>query len=385
MEEVIIRTESSNTQLMQIIKLLLVIFLPGILFSQKYYQGDYQISAYHESSNFRNFPQRELYKKEFIEKNKIRSLTEKSNGKEELVIRKTYFNERGLVKQITTKDDTITYKYINDTVLKSISIDGKKKKVINYSYLNGKQIAKEISTDGELTSLFLTQYNGENKISFTSLQNGKKLKNNYLLKYYYENNELRSQQFYKKGKKFRTWDYSCSSEGKEVKEVKKETTFSFCEYTEESNDGSYIEYERRQYGSAIYLHKRYYNKDSTLYKYEDINGNGTIYRSSLYTKDSVVELTFDTKNRVRESTTWQLYTSGKAKAVITKIYNRNKLKQTRSVFYDEQRKKVKTINQYGKKKNIQTYLYNANGIITEKKSINKGKTHYTYTYDYEFY
>jgi len=367
---------------MKFIKLLVVILLPSSLFSQKYYQGDYQMSIYRERSNFKTLPQRDLYKKDFIVKNKIRSVTERHLGKEEIVIRKTSFNERSLVQQIITQYDTINYSYLNDTLLKSINIKGKKKKVVNYSYLHGKQIAKEIITDGELTSLFLTQYNGEDKISFTSLQNGKKLKDNYLLKYYYENGELRSQKFYKKGKYFRTWDYSCSPEGKEVKN---ESTFQFCEYSEENKDGSYIEYERRQYGSAVYLHKRYYSKDSILYKYEDVNEDGKIYRRSTYEKDSVVELTFDKKNRVSNSTVWQLGETGKAKRVTVKRYNRSKLKQTRSTFYNEQHQKEKIINQFSRKKYINTYQYNEIGLITEKKNERDGKITSRFTYDYEFY
>ena len=361
--------------------LLLLIIFPSVLFSQNH-QGEYQMYRYEENTNYKQLPQYELYKKDFIMKNKIHSVTETFTLNDTTFIRKVVFNENGLVERIKEKDGIVSYEYVNDSLLKKITVEGKDKKEIKYTYRKGKVIAKEIFKNGELTSVFLTQYNDDDRVSFTSLQNGKKLKKNYLLRYYYEGDDLRSQSFYAKGKLTRKWDYSCSEEGKEVE---KAFTSQFCEYSEESNDGSYIKYERRQYGERVFLYKRYYTKDSVLYKYEDVNEDGTIYSKGTYSKDSVVELSFDYKGRIRKSQTWYLNKDGKTKKSIKKHFKRNKLDQVWTYYYNDQNRRTKVVRVDGRKQYVYIKGYNEAGLITEIKNSNKKKTIMHHSYEYEYY
>jgi len=343
------------------------------------------MSRYQKNRSLLYLPQYDLYKRTFIVKNGIKSLTTTAHReKGKVVTQKTFFDKNGMIEKVEKKGDTTYYSYLKDTILSTVLTHGKDVVEIKYSYLHGKRISKETYKNGELISLFLTHYTEDDRISFSSLQNGRKLKNNYLLKYYYENENLTAQNFYIKGKLNRKWDYSCSEKGKEIKK----TTVQFCEYEEENNDGSYIKYNRRQKGAFIHLNKRYYTKDSILFKTEDVGANGKVFRKTMHYRDSSTIESLDKKSRVYRSRKVYYNKERKVLKSIEKSFSANKLLRLTVRVFDDKQRLIKWTTTHGRKQNKEytyTKTYDSKGLIRSHKSAHKEKTNVFLAYDYEFY
>jgi len=367
--------------------ILLFVLAPFFTFSQN--EASYVLHRNEDSQFYYFFPQSEMYDSEFIKSRSIRTFSQTSkNKKGELVLQKIDFDEKGVITSISHVKDTMVMFYNSDSMLEKVIVKGKEPREVSYTYVNGLEVSKRTVKNDELVSILITQYDDQARVLFTSLQNGKKLKDNYLLNYSYNRGKLQAQTFFKNGKLSNQWDYTCSDEGKEKK---KEKTIQFCEYIEESNDASYIIYKRRLYENKksqhISLSKYFYTKDSVLYKFQRLGRDNKIYKEIVYQAHSTNEKEFDHKGRLTKSRIHKK--ANEIYSVVEKRFNsKGTVIYTKTTIRENDNKLKTSITNRGKRQNrpyTYTTRYDENGLVTQSANKNKEKITQFLTYEYLYY
>jgi hypothetical protein len=190
------------------------------------------------------------------------------------------FNELGKVTKVEGKDYTHSFSYINDSLISAIDFVSKKgTRRTEIKYVDNKKVLEETFEDGRLLSRIVIQYDDQDRVIFSSID----AKNTYSMAYTYGDKKLSWQRFMKNDKVLKEWDYSCKTEGSLVADKNQE---SICNYTQESNDGSRIEFSRRAQNGTVYLYKDYFNASSKKVKSE-------VYRDEkiLVSRTEINELT----------------------------------------------------------------------------------------------
>ena len=217
----------------------------------------------------------------------------------------------------------------------------------------------QLNHKGVLTKESITTYNEKGKETSVIRKFGKKQKNFYEYKSFYneEGKLIKSQNFHK-NKLIQEWTYDCSDEGKIIKNDDVQQN-SVCKWKEEKNDGSYINYARNIYEKRTYLTKSEYNKDSILISYQS------------FLNDTIPNYSFE---KIGNTEIVKFYNSkGKLKHFNTTILNEAK----KIVVYES----VKTglFKHFTLKKNE----YDANNLLIASTSTTGKKAKYSYKYTYD--
>ncbi|MCH2229343.1 MAG: hypothetical protein MK105_03270 [Crocinitomicaceae bacterium] len=267
------------------------------------------------------------------------------------------FNESGDISEVNREDKNTFYHY-NEGDLVQIQTTGKRSSQVNYAYNNSNIELKEIYAKGKLTSRLLVNYDTDNNVELSMFQNGRKLKNTYVMKYAYENDKVRHQEFIKNNRILKQWDFKCKPEGEE-KSSKNLT--NICKFSEESNDGSYIEYVRRIQEKKERLYKYYYSKDSVMYKSETFKNDTILVASGAYSENEKISTQYTDKGKI--SYLWK-------------------------TTYDSEHRPIEQI--YASKGKIDkgsktVTVYNEDGTVKTKQYSYKGKLNSVFTYEYAKY
>ena len=286
----------------------------------------------------------------------IKSVTLKRNYKGKSSYNKTFhLNDLGRITQIIHPKVTVEYTYVNDSLISSTRVIGKKSSLTNFEYQNGKITGKEYFEKERLTSRLVVKYNEDESVNFSLLQKGRKLRNSYSMYYTYQDSKLENQRFMKNAKILKELDYKCKPEGEEVQAKNKSNV---CKYVEENNDGSYIEYLRRMENNSTLLYKYYYTKDSVNYRSECFDEDEKMKWSNEIKPDSSVFIAYDKKGVVDHTI------------------------KTR---YDDQHRMVEREYSYdvkGKRIGKRNYAYNDNGTMSNTQYYFKGKLIHAKDYEY---
>lgn len=261
----------------------------------------------------------------------------------------------GMVSKTTSENDTVCYTYENDSLISTVEGSGKRKYHISYSYESGNLVRKETGKKGKITSRLLIQYDGKNNVVFSVLQNGRSLGNSFVMRYTYEEEQLRMQEFFRNNKRLKKWDYTCSEKGEDVTE-KDEITM--CTYTEERADGSYTKFVRSMEKGKIRLNEYDYAADSTLLGVKCMREDESLISVSTFTKTERKTCFYD-KNGAHKSTH-------------TYIYNDNgQLLRREAVYGKKQKRTTLSVNEY-----------RADGMLAKSMYKYKGKWVSQSVYEY---
>lgn len=265
------------------------------------------------------------------------------------------FNDRGRIKMIEHPKDTVHYAYVQDSLIQSIKQTGRKEKLSSYEYANGLLTKKEVFENERLSSRVLMDYTEDEKIAFSLLQSGRKLKSSYAMDYEYENGKVKRQQFIRNDKIIRTWDYTCEPKG-EAQDQK--TTSTLCTVVEENNDGSYVNHIRKVENGEVLLYAHYFDKDSVNYASTCEKETGEKVWSTKKENNVRTSMSYDQKGKLRSKTVWT---------------------------FGENEKVVEVKHTFGKRQNRESsmkYAYNTDGLLVSKTSFYKGKESYVRKYIY---
>lgn len=298
----------------------------------------------------------DLKSKQLVE-NGVRAVTIQrgKNGKKTSSVRYV-LNDRGLINTIEHPKDTISYSYIQDSLIETIKRTGTKEMLSTYEYKNGLLKKKEEYIKDRLSSRVLMDYTSDEKVAFTLLQNGRKLRSSYAMDYTYENGKVKRQQFIRNDKIIRTWDYTCEPKGEAVGE---KTTSTLCTVVEENNDGSYVNHVRKVENGEVFLYAYFFDKDSVNYAATCEKETGEKVWSTKRENNLRTSMNYDDKGKLRSKTVW---------------------------VFDENENVTEVRHSYGKHQKHEStmkYAYNAEGLIVSKTSFSKGKESYVRNYIYE--
>ncbi len=287
----------------------------------------------------------------------IRSLTiERGKNHKNTVSVHYVFNDRGLIKTIEHPKDTIYYSYVQDSLIQTIKRTGKKEKLSSYEYKNGLLKKKEVFENDRLVSRVLMDYTEDEKVAFSLLQSGRKLRSSYAMDYEYENGKIKRQQFIRNDQVIRTWNYTCDPKGEAVK---KTTTSTLCKVVEENNDGSYVNHIRKVENGEVFLYTYYFDKDSVNYASTCEKETGEKVWSSKRENNVRTSMNYDNNGKLRSKSVW--------------TYGENdKLLEVQQIFGKRQ-----------KRQSTMKYTYNADGLLASKTSFYKGKESYVRKYIYD--
>jgi len=271
------------------------------------------------------------------------------------------FNDRHRVSEVRYSKATLHVDYINDTLISSIVREGKNARTTNFKYQGTNKVLEESFSPKKLESRKIIQYDANNNIIFSSVT----AKKTYSMHYDYEDSKLVKQRFMKDRKILKEWDYSCKPEGETVQEKNLSTV---CNYVEESNDGSYINYSRKEEKGKVMLYKSYFSKDSVcnlMEVFETEKGN-----------NETSEYLLKSRSEFSKNTT--AYTSYDKKG---------KIKYAHFTEWNDQKQLVYKRFTYKGKENKPTEIrntYNEKGLLTSETTMRKGKESSRASYEYVF-
>ena len=342
--------------------LLLLSLAPVFAFSQKYKdtQAKYYLNRLQhygrdvETDDFSRFGS-DLTAVQLKEKG-IRIVTiERGKNEKSTTSVRYILNDKGLIDRIEHPKDTINYQYIQDTLVGMVKITGKQEKLFTYEYKGGLLKKREVYKNDRLSSRVLMSYTEDEKVDFSLLQSGRKLKRSYSMDYKYENGKIRRQQFTRNDKVIRTWDYSCEPKGQAVDE---KTTSTLCKVVEENNDGSYVNHIRKVENGKVLLYTHYYTKDSVNYASSCERETGEKVWSTKLEDDTRTSMNYDKNGKLR------------SKSVV--VYGAD----------DRVLEMTHTFGKRQKHVSLMKYTYNENGLLSSKTSFYKGKESYFRKYIY---
>lgn len=246
----------------------------------------------------------------------------------------------------------MNFTYLDDTLVTSIKRQ-QKKKHFNTSYFyntKGNLILRESFLDDQLKSRTIMQYNNNGDVLYSSLETPSKHKN-YTMKYEYNEDKLVHQRYMKNEKVIKEWDYSCKPEGEEIKQ---ENLSNICIYFEESNDGSYIVYNRKMNAKHTFLTKSYYNADSTWYKTESFGDNDVLLTLSEKNENQYRYTRYSEKGKLEYDNTTNYNDKGQVVSIVTVRKGKPKKTTTLEATYDENGFLTKETSTYHNKIQRQT-------------------------------
>lgn len=268
------------------------------------------------------------------------------------------FNKSGNVLNIVSKNSVMQFRYIQDSILKEKTSKWKKKESKTvYEYDPKLTLTSEtVFKNGKVTSKRTVE-----------IENGKLIKQTYasginlkkftvLEKEFTEEGKLSRTMFYKNGKLKNQWDYSCKPEGSDLIASKSNDLSNYCQYKEESVDGSYKSYTRTIEKGKSYLFVAAYDKDSTFIRQDKFENDSILINSTVVNGNE---------------TMMSYYKKGKFKYGYNTTRNVN-MQMTRQDIYSGKKKKLTSSNKYsfGKDDLIVLHEYFKNGKLVRKSSYN---------------
>jgi hypothetical protein len=278
------------------------------------------------------------------------------------------YNQKGMITTVNNERVQLSITYENDTLIKHYHQVTKKRTIeAFYTYDSlSKQITALKETKNDKPHFELERhYNDKGKIVYEKKKGGKKLTNTYEMKYTYsDDNKLSKIEYYKNNKLINVWNYDCSEKGELEKDVKKSdvTQSSTCSWNEENNDNSYITYTRFIKDKKTYLTKAYYTADSVLHRQEHYVKETQLTNSLETTPFTSLRKYYKKNGKVNSSTLTVLNEDKTVKYVIRTYFNFLSTYQYQS-----------------------ENTYNAQQLLTAKKTTIKGKEAPKTTFSYTFY
>lgn len=332
--------------------LTITLFLPLLTFSQDYSTFEF----YHYDAAFNHTIFNGDYKmEEKVRDENVQKMTKAFHYKGKTNRTEYTFNDHHRISAIEySNGGYYQYNYLNDTVLSEVEINGKKGvRHFNLEYNNGRLINTKETFNNELVSLKSQHFDQSGRVIHTTLNYPKKRKSVSIFRVF-EGDQLKQIQHYKNGKVVRFLDYSCKPQGEEMKSA---VTAQVCEYQEEANDGSFIKYTRDERKTGVYLVKKFYTSDATLYQVESfMNDTVLISRQEIDGYNNTLAY-FKKDGSIRSKT--------------VKSEEENVFKST-------------TFNSKGKVVKFEEIEYNANRQILSKKNSSNGKSRKTYSSEYTY-
>lgn len=260
------------------------------------------------------------------------------------------FNEFGKIKEQHTSKYTLNVSYMADTLISNMAIKGKKERYTTIHYSGTKKILKETFGPKKLLNRTVIQYNESDQVVFSSFT----VKKTFSMSYEYEGKKLVKQRFMKNNKIIEEWSYQCTPEGESVEEKNLSTV---CNYVEESNDGSYINFNRNEEKGKVVLRKTYFTKDSIWYKSESFKNDTILIYSA-------------TKSASTTQSNW---------------YSKGKISSQQTITFDSEKRIISQENKRGKKLKTTSYTqynYNEKGMLVSESASFKGKKIREVKYEY---
>ncbi len=261
------------------------------------------------------------------------------------------FNEFGKVSKRETPKSSTEISYIQDTLPSAMKVTGKNERFTTMRYVDNKKVLQETFGPKKLISRTVIQYNTDDKIIFSSVT----AKSTFSMSYEYEGKKLSNQRFMKNNRIKKEWDYHCKPEGESVEEKNLSTV---CNYVEESNDGSYINFSRKEEKGKVILSKTYFTKDSVWFKSESFKDETTLTYSTTKSDDVSESKWYNSKGKVTSQHTTRF--DSQKRVVEQQSARGNGLKKVYSTYYsyDEKGMLLSEKGTYnGKKIREESYVY----------------------------
>ena len=338
-------------------KLLAITFFPLFVFAQNSMRQFYELnSLIHKYDYFDEaFISTHLRKK--LEVKSIKTITHPKNKKTSTA--EYTYNKMGKNTSFTNKRFSFEKQYIADTLEAYVRTKSRGKIFeAKSTYSDHLLTTREIYKNGKLTSRYKIDYNPNQKVIQSSLV--RKSKKFEIQNLYNDENKLIKTIYLINGKIKKQWIYECKPEG-EVVASKSEALSSFCNYKEESADGSYTTFTRTLKEGKPYLNKQVFNKDSILVS------------SKTFLNDTI--LIWERSKVANVETTISYKKSGKIN--YKQIVNFDNLGNVTSREFLNRNKSTS----YSKRE----FKFNTNGTVSSETVYHKGKFQKSIDYEYTFY
>ncbi len=359
----IILTKLKKTLLMKLNLSMIVLFISTVACAQT--PGQMRYYEY----NLENKNLSQLYffvqtlKAERISEKKIKALEITSKSPQRETYKTIYhFNPSGNIVYSKSKFSTTNFRYIQDTIPTEIVVKFKNKtRRTAFEYdSNYALTAETVYAKGKVNSKRTFELDN-GKIVKQTFAEGRNLKKTTVLeKKYNEEGKLIQSTFFKNGKVKNQWDYSCKPEGSDLLASTSNDMGSYCQYAEESADGSYKKYTRTIEKGKPYLSISAFDKDSVFVSHH------RYIRDSILVSSSVVQ---------GNATMTSYYKKGKFDYGYRTEQNEAK-QTTRQEIYNGKRKKCTSSN---------VYMHGDNDLIVAHEYFSKGKLQRNSTYEYTYF
>ncbi len=300
---------------------------------------------------------------ETISEKKIKSLEITSKSPKNKTYTTTYhFNSSGNVVYSKSKYATTNFMYIQDSIPTEIVVKNKKwtRRTIFEHDSTYAVTAETVYTKGKVSSKRTFELE-DGKIVKQTFKEGRNLKKVTVLeKKYNEEGKLIESTFFKNGKVKNKWDYSCKPEGSDLLASTSNDIGSYCQYAEESADGSYKKYTVTIEKGKPYLSVSAYDKDSVFIS------NHRYIQDSILVSSTIVQ---------GNATMISYFKKGKFDHGYRTELNDAKQK-IRQEIYQGKRKKCTSSN---------GYIHGENGLIIAHEYFRKGKLQRNSTYEYAYF
>lgn len=272
------------------------------------------------------------------------------------------FNPEGNVLSSKTKYGKSNFTYIQDSVLTEIKVQSKNKdrKTLYEHDSNFEIISETVFVNDKLKSKRTFEFDHGEVVKQTYLSGRNLNKTAVLEKKYNQEGKMIQTVFYKNGKIKNQWDYSCKPEGSDLLASKSNDLSNYCQYKEESADGSYKKYTRTIEKGKPYLFIAEYDKDSTFIRQDKFMNDSILVNSTVVTGNSTMT---------------SYYKNNKFNYGYKTELNDDKL-ITKQEFYSGKTPKCTSAN---------IYTYDANGLIVSDEYFRKEKSQRKNNYRYFFF
>ena len=269
------------------------------------------------------------------------------------------FNRLGHILTTEYGRMKVTYTYQDDSLLVMKRTTTKKNVTERtYEYENGKLVGIKRRDNKKEIARYVYKYNKNGDKTESHYYFGRALKNHFVMRNEYnDKEELMKTTYFVNDELMKTLTYTCDDRGKETN--KKEEKIGVCQYKEESNDGSYIKYERRLIQDKVYLYEKHYAKDSSF------------IGSKRWLNDTILVFEYALKEGIGESN----YYSSKGKYMNGWVYK-----------YDDNKRILSRTSYTGKKKKqrISEKLSYEKDFLSTKQRFFKGRKLADIKYKYTF-
>lgn len=249
-------------------------------------------------------------------------------------------------------------------------------------FLNGKKIREEKIKDGKLDYIMEIAYTDFGKISESNMTIRKKRAK--MIYEYNDKNALIKNSYFKNGKLKKSWNYECKPEGALEASNKTEIVSSKCEYREESNDGSYIIYERTLYRGIPHLEERKFTKDSVLYESNSYIHDSIPIRSWSKSGEWHLDISYR-KGKINYQTKYRY--NSKGQLLEYQSFHKNALAFSSKHTYDANGNCILTESIRPKEEKpyyVRRSVFNADGTMQSEEAYYKDKLSYKRFYEYTF-